>query len=69
MSESKEEEEAFYGRTPIGQLIYDLGFTTLTDKHLARKHGLTLAKIRDCRAAFKRGFEKGKAEEGSKRHG
>jgi len=51
-----DEDEILYGRTPLGQLVYDLGFTKLGDKYLARKHGLPIQKIRDCRAAFERGW-------------
>ena len=53
----------FYGRTPLGQLIYDLGFAKLKDATIARKHGLPVAVVRRYRAAFKRGFKQGKAEE------
>lgn len=39
-----------YGRTPLGQLLYDLAFTDLTDKYLARKHRLPIQSIRNMRA-------------------
>lgn len=52
--------EIAYGRTPLGQLVYDLGFTKLGDSYLARKHRMPVAKIRACRAAFKRGFRQGR---------
>lgn len=56
--------EVAYGRTPLGQLVYDLGFTKLDDNYLARKHGLPVQKIRDARAAVRRGFKQGKVEAG-----
>jgi hypothetical protein len=49
--------EVAYGRTPLGQLVYDLGFTKLSDAYLARKHRMKVQTVRDCRAAFKRGFK------------
>jgi hypothetical protein len=39
----------YYGRTPEGQLIYDLAFLNLTDRWLARKHKLPVAVIRRMR--------------------
>jgi hypothetical protein len=38
-----------YGPTPTGQLLYDLGFTRLSPKYLARKHKLPIAEIRKLR--------------------
>jgi hypothetical protein len=38
-----------YGKTPIGQLLYDLAFTKLSERYLARKHKLPIAEIRQCR--------------------
>ena len=58
------ESEYVYGRTPMGQLVYDLGFTKLDDAYLARKHGMPVEQIRRYRAAFKRGFKAGKVEAG-----
>ena len=55
--------EITYGRTPLGQLVYDLGFTKLGDKYLARKHGMKIETVRECRAAFKRGWRQGKKQE------
>lgn len=51
-----------YGRTPLGQLIHDLGFTRLSDRYLARKHRLGIGRVRDYRAAVKRGLKQGKAQ-------
>jgi len=39
-----------YGRTKLGQLLYDLAFTNLEESYLARKHGKPVAKIRALRA-------------------
>jgi hypothetical protein len=39
-----------YERTPQGQLLYDLAFTDLSAKYLARKHKIPIAKIRSMRA-------------------
>lgn len=43
-------DDAVFGRTPGGQLLYDLAFVDLTDKHLARKHSMPVARIRSLRA-------------------
>jgi hypothetical protein len=40
-----------YGKTPQGQLLYDLAFTNLGTKYLARKHKKPVAEIRRLRAA------------------
>lgn len=48
-----------YGRTPIGQVVYDLGFTTLSDSYLARKHGRPIAIIRRDRAAVRKYIKAG----------
>lgn len=59
---SARKTEIAYGRTPLGQLVYDLGFTKLSDRYLARKHGMKVQTVRDCRAAFQRGFRQGKTQ-------
>lgn len=41
--------EVTYGKTPMGQLLYDLGFTKLSPRYLARKHKLPVAQIRGMR--------------------
>lgn len=38
-----------YGRTALGQIVYDLGFTELSDRYLARKHGVPIAWLRVLR--------------------
>jgi hypothetical protein len=59
-----DDEQILYGRTPLGQLVYDLGFAKLKDATIARKHGMTLEQVRTARESFKRGFKKGKVEAG-----
>jgi hypothetical protein len=41
--------EIAYGKTPQGQLLYDLAFVDRTDKWLARKHQVPIAEIRNLR--------------------
>jgi DNA helicase HerA-like ATPase len=50
--------EIAYGKTPLGQLIYDLGFTKLSDRYLARKHRLPITDIRRYRAATLKGLKR-----------
>lgn len=45
--------ETTYGKTEMGQVIYDLAFTDLTPKYLARKHGMTVEEIRRLRIKTK----------------
>lgn len=40
-----------YGKTALGQIIYDLAFTNLSAKHIARKHRKPIAEVRELRAA------------------
>lgn len=54
--------EVYYGKTPFGQLLYDLCFTKLSDKYLARKHGVPIAKMRGYKAAAKRGMSTWRAQ-------
>lgn len=54
-------DEYLYGRSPLGQLIYDLGFAKLKDATIARKHGIPLAEVRRQRAAVMRGLKEGRA--------
>lgn len=42
--------ETYYGRTKLGQLLYDLGFTNLGVQYLARKHKIPVSEIRSLRA-------------------
>jgi hypothetical protein len=42
-------EEITYGKTPVGQLLYDLAFVDRNDKYLARKHQVPIAEIRNLR--------------------
>ncbi len=41
--------EIRYGKTPQGQLIYDLAFVQLSDKWIARKHRIPIAEVRSLR--------------------
>jgi hypothetical protein len=41
--------EVAYGKTPIGQLLYDLCFVKLTDTWVARKHRIGVAEVRSLR--------------------
>ena len=41
--------EVTYGRTPQGQLFYDLAFTDLSEPWLARKHKMPRAEINRLR--------------------
>jgi hypothetical protein len=43
-------DEVAYGKTPEGQLLYDLCFTDLSATYLARKHKLPADRIRAMRA-------------------
>ena len=43
------DDDIVYGRTPEGQLLYDLAFTNLSGKYLARKHGIPVNRIRRMR--------------------
>ena len=38
-----------FKKTPAGQLLYDLAFVALSDKWLARKHGVPIAEVRELR--------------------
>lgn len=40
-----------YRKTKSGQLLYDLAFTNLDERYLARKHKRPVAKIRSLRSA------------------
>ena len=41
--------EILYGRTPQGQMLYDFGFAHLTEKWLARKYRMPIARVRDLK--------------------
>lgn len=59
--------EIRYGRTPIGQLLYDLAFAKLSDRWIARKHRMPVAEVRKCRAAARRGLRGGQSR-GARKH-
>ena len=48
--------EIVYGKTPLGQLLYDLAFTDLSPHYLARKHCLPINEVRRLRAAALKGL-------------
>jgi hypothetical protein len=52
-------KEVTYGRTPLGQLLYDLAFSKLSERYLARKYRLPIAEIRKLRNAARMGLEQG----------
>lgn len=41
--------KVLYGKTMLGQILYDLAFTNLSAKYLARKHPMPIARIRKMR--------------------
>lgn len=41
--------EIAYGKTAVGQLLYDLSFRDLTDKWIARKNQITIGEVRNLR--------------------
>lgn len=47
---AKRKSEVLYGKTALGQLLYDLAFARLSPSYLARKHRLPVAEIRRLRA-------------------
>lgn len=49
-SKEKEQDDVLYGRSPLGQLLYDLAFTDLTPKYLALKHGITAPEVSELRS-------------------
>jgi hypothetical protein len=42
-------DEVAYGKTAVGQLLYDLAFVDRTDKWLAHKHQVPITEIRNLR--------------------
>lgn len=49
MKKAESEEPIAYGKTAVGQLLYDLAFKDLTDGWIARKHEITIAEVRNLR--------------------
>jgi hypothetical protein len=47
-----------YGRTPLGQLLYDLAFASLSPKYLARKHRLPIAQVRTLRVMARKALKR-----------
>lgn len=44
-------DEVAYGKTKLGQLLYDLAFTNLDRSYLARKHAIPVSAIDRMRAS------------------
>jgi len=42
--------EVLFGRTAKGQMLYDFGFSKLTEKWLARKYRMSIAEVRKLKA-------------------
>lgn len=59
--------ETLYGKTALGQMLYDLGFTDLSDKYLARKHRHPIAYIRQMRISALRGLALGGDKQAAKK--
>jgi hypothetical protein len=57
---SEEKSYVTYGKTAMGQLLYDLLFTDLTPKYLARKHNKPITEIRQLREVGKKVYSDGK---------
>lgn len=49
--------EIAFERTPLGQIIYDLGFVKRSDKWLARKHRIPVARIRALRIQIRKALK------------
>ena len=43
-----------YGRTELGQRVYDFGFAKLTDRWLARKYKMPIADVRALKARLRK---------------
>lgn len=61
--------EITYGKTPLGQLLFDLLFANLSDSYLARKHSMPIAEIRKCRDAAHRGIRAQRTRRPRQRNG
>lgn len=42
-----------FAKTPLGQIIYDMGFSRISDKSIARKHSIPIKNVRELRAKVK----------------
>lgn len=49
--------EIVYGRTKIGQMLYDFGFAKLTDKWLARKYAMRIVAVRDLKKRVRKNLK------------
>lgn len=59
--------ETQYAKTALGQMLYDLGFTDLSDKYLARKHRHPISYIRQMRLSALRGLALGGDKKAAKK--
>lgn len=62
MKKDRKALKVAYGKTPLGQLIFDLGFTRLQERYLARKHAAPIADIRRLRKIVRKGLRDGRQE-------
>ena len=53
--------EIAFERTPLGRIIYDLGFVKRSDKWMARKHRLPVAHIRALRIEIRKALKADKS--------
>lgn len=66
MTRARMHEVMFTG-TPLGQLIYDLGFTTLSDSYLARKYRNPVKVIRKLRTLVYYALQSGALRRGKRK--
>lgn len=43
------DDELMYERTPEGQMLYDFGFSDLTEKWLAQKYKMPISKVKELK--------------------
>lgn len=60
-------ERITFGRTPLGQLVYDMCCTKLTDAYLARKHSIPIAELRALRTKTVASYKGAKRKRKGKR--
>lgn len=59
--------EPMFAKTALGQMLYDLVFSDLSDRYLARKHRHPIAYIRQMRHAALRGLALGGDKQAAKK--
>ena len=50
-------ESVRFGRTDIGQAVYDFGMAKLTDKWLARKYKMPIGKVRELKKKVRKALK------------